>query len=229
MTIDKARRRKAMVRWHRRFAIFVSIWLILLAGSGLLINHANDWKLDSKPLAAPLQRWVYGMEVDDADLCEPLTREGVACSELFARLQLPVGALLLGARDLFLLDDEGQLVEKLSVSQFGLASLQAVLAEGSEIYLRGARKTVLTSPDLIDGHLLDSEAAAALNQRQWQVAGAATDTITWERFFLDLHAGRFLGPLAKVFNDLMAAIILVLAVTGLWLYLAKRDKPKNPD
>jgi len=223
MTIDKAKRRKAVARWHRRFAIFISIWLILLAFTGLLINHAHDWKLDSEPLAKPLQRWVYGIDSNETDLCEPLTRAGIACDQLFARLQLPVGVLLLGVRDLFLLDDSGQLVEKLSVSQFGLASLQAALGEGSAIYLRGKNKTVLTTPDLMDGRTLNTEAATALNGRQWQVAGTTPDTITWERFLLDLHAARFLGPLAKVFNDLMAAFVLILAISGLWLFRVKRN------
>ena len=220
MTIDKAKRRKSVARWHRRFAIFISIWLVLLASSGLLINHANDWGLDSRPLASTLQRWVYGIDVQGADLCEPLTREGIACEQLFARLQLPVGVLLLGVRDLFLLDDSGQLVEKLSVRQFGLASLQAALREGSEIYLRGADKVVLTTPDLLEGQVLNSAAAAELSGRNWQVAETSPALITWERFLLDIHAARFLGPVASVFNDLMAAFILILAISGLWLYRA---------
>lgn len=221
MTIDKAKRRKSVARWHRRFAIFISIWLVLLASSGLLINHANDWGLDSRPLASTLQRWVYGIDVQGADLCEPLTREGIACEQLFARLQLPVGVLLLGVRDLFLLDDSGQLVEKLSVRQFGLASLQAALREGSEIYLRGADKVVLTTPDLLEGQVLNSAAAAELSGRNWQVAETSPALITWERFLLDIHAARFLGPVASVFNDLMAVFILILAISGLWLYRAK--------
>ena len=218
MTIDKAKRRKAVARWHRRFAIFISIWLVLLAFSGLLINHANDWGLDSRPLANSVQRWVYGIDTQGVDLCEPLTREGIACEQLFARLQLPVGVLLLGVRDLFLLDDSGQLVEKMSARQFGLASLQAALLEGSEIYLRGADKVVLTTPDLLEGQVLNSAAAAELSGRNWQVAEMSPEVITWERFLLDIHAARFLGPVASVFNDLMAAFILILAISGLWLY-----------
>jgi uncharacterized iron-regulated membrane protein len=221
MTIDKAKRRKAIARWHRRFAIFISIWLVLLASSGLLINHANDWGLDSRPLAKPLQQWVYGIETEGADLCEPLTREGIACEQLFARLKLPVGVLLLGVRDLFLLDDSGQLVEKLSVRQFGLASLQAVFGEGSRIYLRDSSKTVLTTPDLLEGRVLDNAAVAQLDGMNWQTAEPAQESITWERFMLDIHAARFLGPAAKYFNDLMAVFILILALSGLWLFRAK--------
>ena len=221
MTVDQARRRKSIARWHRRFAVFISLWLLLLAASGLLINHAHDWGLDSRPLASTLQRWVYGIETQGADLCEPLTREGIACEQLFARLKLPVGVLLLGVRDLFLLDESGQLVEKLSVRQFGLASLQAVFAEGSRIYLRDSNKTVLTTPDLVEGRILDNAAAAQLDGVSWQIVEPAQESITWERFLLDIHAARFLGPAAKFFNDLMAVLILILALSGLWLFRAK--------
>ena len=221
MTVDQARRRKAIARWHRRFAVFISLWLLLLAASGLLINHANDWGLDSRPLASPLQRLVYGIETQSPDLCEPLTREGVACDQLFARLKLPVGELLLGVRDLFVLDDSGQLVENLSVRQFGLAGLHAAFAEGSRIYLRDSSKTVLTTPDLVEGRVLDNAAAAQLDGVSWQIVEPAQESITWERFVLDIHAARFLGPAAKFFNDLMAVFILILALSGLWLFRAK--------
>jgi len=146
MTIDKARRRKAIARWHRRFAILVSVWLVVLALSGLLINHAHDWGFDRKPLAGTLQQWVYGIETSNEEFCEPLAREGIECAGLFARLSLPAGALLLGEHHVFLLDNADKLVEKLSVSQFGLGRLQAGLLDGSEIYLRDAQKTVRTHP-----------------------------------------------------------------------------------
>lgn len=227
MTIDKALRRKAIARWHRRFAIFISLWLIALASSGLLINHAHDWGLDRQPLTGSLQHWVYGIEPHGSELCGPLTSEGIACDGVFASLQLPMGSLLLGARDLFLLDDAGQLIEKLSVSQFGLSSLQAGLRVGSEIYLRDTHKTIQINQDLMDSSSLDTEAIAALMGHDWQVAEGTQNAITWERFLLDLHAARFLGPLAKVFNDLMAALILVLALSGIWLYRIKPGSNGN--
>jgi hypothetical protein len=46
--------------------------------------------------------------------------------------------------------------------------------------------------------------------------------VSWERFLLDLHAARFLGPLAVWFNDLAAVLILVLAMSGAWLGRLKR-------
>jgi len=37
-----------------------------------------------------------------------------------------------------------------------------------------------------------------------------------------LHAGRFLGPLASGFTDLMGLLILSLTVTGFWIWRLKR-------
>jgi len=227
MTIDKARRRKSVARWHRRFAVFLSLWLVVLAASGVLINHAHDWGLDRKPLSTSLQRWVYGIEIKDKGFCDGIVTEGLNCSGIFARLSLPVGALLLGKDSLLLLDHTGELIEKLAVSNLGLYDLQAGFREDSKIYLRDNQKTVLTDINLIDHEVLDPQAARVLSSRDWLVRSEATQAITWERFLLDMHAARFLGPLAKIFTDLMAGLILVLAVSGIWLFRMKRNGNGN--
>jgi uncharacterized iron-regulated membrane protein len=69
--------------------------------------------------------------------------------------------------------------------------------------------------------------AAALDNRNWLLAGESPNLVSWERLLLDLHAARFLGPLAIVFSDLMAALILALALSGLWLFGVKRKANEN--
>jgi hypothetical protein len=229
MTIDQARWRKAVARWHRRFAVIVSLWLVFLAGSGIVINHAHDWGLDRKPLSAALQRWVYGIETTGEQYCETAQTRKLDCSGVFARLILPAGTLLLNEVSLLLLDESGQLIEKLGVNQLGLDRLQAGYIEGSRVYLRDEQKTIITDTELMGRQLLDPQAAAALNGRDWQVRTNHAGNISWERLVLDLHAARFLGPLAKSFNDLMAALILVLALSGLWLYRLKIRSNGNSD
>jgi hypothetical protein len=192
-----------------------------------LVNHAHDWGLDRKPLAHSLQRLVYGFESNGEDFCGTVVSPEIDCAGVFARLALPVGALLLAKDSLFLIDQSGQLVEKLASSHLGLGNLQAGFRDGSRVYLRDAQKTVLTDAELMNQVVLDSQAAEALNGRDWQARGETTEAITWERFLLDLHAARFLGPLAKAFNDLMAGLILILAVSGAWLYRLKRKANGN--
>lgn len=220
MTADQAGRMRFMARWHRRVALFVMAWLAVLAASGIVVNHANDWGLDRKPLAGPLQQLVYGVENTRREFCKDEAPAGADCGSIFARLELPGGTLLLAEHSLYLLDAEGGLVEKLPASQAGLGRLDAGFAKGEAVYLRGAGQIVLTGTELLEFRPVGEDRAAQIHPSAWQ-ANDLTAAITWERLLLDLHAARFLGPLSKAFNDIIGGLILLLALSGFWLHRLK--------
>lgn len=224
MTIDQARWLKILARWHRRIALLVCIWLVVLAASGVLINHAHDWGFDRSPLTAPMQRLLYGIEHGGDDLCSRTAALGQDCAGVFAVLTLPAGELLLGGNAVFLVDERGALVEKLATAQLGLGELEAGLVDGSDLYLRDAQQVVQTDAELLDWQALDAAAIAQLEARSWQLRGRSGEAMSWERFLLDLHAARFLGPMAKAFTDLMGGLILLLALSGLWLWWLRRRR-----
>jgi len=224
VTFDEARRRKTLARWHRRLALLVGLWLALLALSGILINHAHDWGLDRSNLPRPLLSLVYDIEPDAPDYCAAAEAIGPACADVFGLLVLPAGELLLATTQVFVLDNQGHVIEALAAGQLGLNRLESGLRQGHELYLSDGEKTVRMDSDLLDSEVLDPAAAEALDGAPWQRRDASTDSVTWERLLLDLHAARFLGPAARWFNDLMAGLILVLAASGAWLYRAKRRR-----
>lgn len=222
MTIDQARRLQLLARWHRRIALIVVAWVAALALSGVLVNHANDWGLDRRPLAASLQKLFYGIEPGIQDYCLSEVLPAADCRKIFARLALPEGELLLGSDALYLIGPDGALIEKIGVSHLGLGELQAVLAEGPSVYLRDSARVVQTDAALLDWRVLEPAAVARLERQPWQLNGGVAEEISWERLLLDLHAGRFLGPLARGFTDLMAGLILLLAASGFWIWWLKR-------
>jgi hypothetical protein len=224
VTVDEAQRRKTLARWHRRLALLVGLWLALLALSGIFINHAHDWGLDRDPLPRPLLSLVYGIEKDAPDLCAMAEPIGPACSEVFARVALPAGEMLLSATQLILLDGQGRVLEMLAAGHLGLSGIESGVRQGDDLYLSDGNTTVRTDPDLLEFEVLDAATAGALDGAPWQRRGVLTASVTWERLLLDLHAARFLGPAARWANDLMAGLILVLVVSGAWLYRAKRRR-----
>lgn len=219
MTVDQAKWLRFVARWHRRLALFVMLWLAALAGTGIMINHANDWSMDSTPLYPPVQRLVYGIATDTEDFCETFPAAGPDCRAIFAHLDIAGGAVLLTAHSLLLTDQSGDLVEKLPIGQAGLDVLEAAYVNGDAFYLSDGRRTVVTGPDLLEFAAIDDP---AVGEGDWVRPEPGPGVITWERFFLDLHAARFLGPMAKGFNDAMAAVILLLAVSGFWMHRIKR-------
>lgn len=200
----------------------VVVWLVLLASTGLLINHAPGWGLDRKPLPAWLQSAVYGIESADGHYCESFPTLESDCASIFAMLDLDPGRLLLSAHSLYLVDGEGAVLEKLPVSELGLARLEAGMRDGSGLFLRDGEKVVQTDRELLEFDTLTAEEAARLSGEPWFRNSNTDKGVGWERLLLDLHAARFLGPLAVWFNDLAAGLILLLAVTGAWLARIKR-------
>ena len=223
MTLGQARRRKWIARWHRRIALVICLWLVVLAISGVVINHANDWGLDKRPLPAALQSWFYGIEViatQPVDCASPDLADA-DCREVFAALVVQGGRLLVSAQKLYLLDEDGALVEAVSAAALGLKALKAVRAEADQFWFSDDRQTVASDIALLEPQKLTGPQARALPDSGWQRAGENVEAISWERLVLDLHAARFLGPLAKVFNDLAALLFLLLAISGVWLYFRK--------
>ncbi|MCF7982624.1 MAG: hypothetical protein K9K86_11625, partial [Pseudomonadales bacterium] len=55
-----------LLRWHRRIALIAAIFVVLLALTGLLINHANELGLDKQQLQGSwVARW-YGIKKPEA-------------------------------------------------------------------------------------------------------------------------------------------------------------------
>jgi hypothetical protein len=217
MTLDQARRLRLLKRWHRRVAVIVALWLAALAMSGSAINRAHDWGLDRAALPGALQRALYGIEAAGEEPCAGLDPAPAACAQAFARLDGAAGSILLTPHSAIVLDPDGRLVEALPAGQLGLARIDAGLAAGERFYLRGDGRVVAGDAGLLELYEPDAAEQATLEGRAWRQRGAVPSEITWERLLLDVHAARFLGPVAPWFTDAMAAAILLLVFSGAWL------------
>ena len=226
MTVDQARRRRFLARWHRRLALVVFAWLGVLAISGVAINHAHDWGLDQAALPAILQHRLYDIDPGNADYCTVAADFATACQSLFAHLEWEGGSALLDEHNLYVLDAGGRLLEKLPVAQLGLERLDGGYVENGQIYLRDSTTMLVTDSEFLEFAPVAPEQAGLLAGRGWKNR-QEMESISWERLLLDLHAARFLGPLARVFNDVAAAVILLLVVSGFWLYFVRRKYNGN--
>jgi len=46
--------------------------------------------------------------------------------------------------------------------------------------------------------------------------------ISLERFLLDAHSGRFFGKYGVYVIDIAALLLLILSITGIWLWATRR-------
>lgn len=236
-------------KWHSRLGLTAAIFVLALALTGFLLNHVADWRLDDRLISSPFVLEWYGIsqphQMRSFAVAEQFiskvgeevflnTREVAHCSgELRGAVALLSGKMLVIAceNELFLLDQNHEMIERLGISQglpsplrrIGIHNTELVLAIGSDSHpdVMGADvDNLLWTP-------LSGDAGAVLWSVSVPTPPALADLlgkhfvgegISVERLLLDIHSGRIVGGWGVYLVDLMAILFVVLAVTGCLLW-----------
>ncbi|MCC2639132.1 MAG: hypothetical protein K0Q68_2851 [Moraxellaceae bacterium] len=226
-----------LLRWHRRIGIVSALFVLLLAITGILLNHTHELGLDRKPLENATLRSLYGAVPESAP--QGLVH-GLAAGELYAA----AGRLRVGDRDLgdcpqlvgvvertdqilavcsnrlWLLTPAGEVIDQADSVRGVPEGLSAVAeAEGQVLLKQGGQSFAV---DLGDLSLKPTLAGEAVDWSGALAPAAAADAadLDWEQVLLDLHSGRILGAWGVWLMDAMALLFIVLAVSG--LFMARR-------
>ena len=244
-----------LIRWHRRTGILLALFLVLLASTGILINHAKELNFDQPVNNALILAW-YG--VNTPDQVEGVHTSNGWISQVGTGLYWEnkrvaqcnehafVGAFWLSSQfilscknELIVLDAEGEIEETFSVL-YGLPVPVTGLSKnasddilirvdsdgnGSQLYLfdlDGAQWILQKSqPSLFWSSLVSVPG----DLKKILVNSYSGSDISWERVLLDLHSGRLFGQIGVWVMDIVAIAMLVLALSGLWLW-RMRATPK---
>lgn len=231
---------------HRRLGMLVALFLILLTASGVLLNHTENLGLAQQPVSGFIGsvlydlddvteveawqvngQWLYAMnhklylEAIQVDYCDGALVGVVALEQLL---------IALCARELIVLDHGGQLVERISVSD-GIPSGVTALAQSDD----GLVFRVKDGLRLFDIDSLESSpwsegdvsiqwsSSLPLPEYLLDQLQISVPEINLERLILDIHSGRILGSWRQWVMDLLAILILVLAVGGIVMLQLRKD------
>ncbi len=225
-------------RWHRRMGVTAALFVILLAFSGFALNHPEWLELDRLVVRSPLVLGWYGIELPDAidgfvvgehwvsQVGGKLFLDTVALASCRGDL---VGVAEIGAEmavacqgELLLFSATGELLDRIDATYRLPVPVEALGAQDGQLLLRGQGRAFRVEPE--------APAFTALSGAEpaWSVAApltpalvaqlapqAAGDAITLERLVQDIHSGRILGRWGVYWMDGMAALMVLLALTGL--------------
>lgn len=239
---------RSLFLWHRYFGLAAALFVLVLAVTGLLLNHTErlqldqrhvqaDWLLDWYGISAPAVRasfdvnghWVSeaGAHVywDDRLLegLQPPLRGAVAFEN---------GAVIATAAELLWLSPEGEVVAKLGKLDGVPAGIDAIGLRDGAIALHTAHGDYLG-----DGELINWTPGAVVGEPQWATPAAPPvkvitalarlqrgEGLTLERVLLDLHSGRLLGEFGSYVMDGAALLMMLLAVTGVWHWAQRKRR-----
>jgi hypothetical protein len=237
-----ARRNSKTRRWHRTIGLGAGVFALFMVISGMVINHSSDLGLDQNHVSRPFLLSWYGLgEVPDLTSF-PVNQRWLsfAGSDLYLDDQhvtaatAGVGAvafgdwlLVAGIDELLIVDEDGQLIERLAWKQAGADGIELLGQSEHGPVLKSGGRYWLADTELMDWHTIERPE----HEPTWSIAADAPgnvnefikrqyngQAISLERFTLDIHSGRIFGSWGTIVYDILALALGFLALSGLVLW-----------
>jgi hypothetical protein len=234
----------ALRRWHRRIGIAAALFVVLLALSGVVLNHPGAGGLDQRKVhSALLARW-YGLEPQAPRSVYRAGAHRLAWANgtwlldgrrIAEDAPTPVGMvqfrrhIYIATSDaLFEYGPDYALVEKMSAAALPAVPIRALGAHGERLFVRGPTASFAT------GDRLRWERAGA-EPPTWstpqpipaavgaELAERLVPGISLQQLLADMHSGRILGRRGPWIVDFLALSLAFLALTGTWLFARRRS------
>ena len=232
--------------WHRKLGVLSVVFVLLLAITGILINHSNLLSLDNNKVTSAWLLDYYGIKAPTS-IAIYQTTPLIASSDnlIWIKDNPPIESdtvikgmvhyndlfVAVDNNHLYLISDEGALIEMQDAS-LGLPQAIEAIGQDGQLWLKTIDGYFTADPELIDWTaatpfiaihwakpLVYTQAQSAL------IALKARSThLSWERVLLDVHSGRFFGALGPWFMDLVALSLIVMSLSGIYLWQKTKKK-----
>jgi len=219
---------------------------MLLVVTGLLLNHTGSLNLQNIFVQSEkLLQWYHiqpagqmkGFSVDqhwlsqiDGRLYFDQMELADHIVDLYGVIRIGDGFIVAVDGSLLILTQSGELVERLSGSEGVPAGIKSIgLSSKEDIVIKAAHGDYIADLDATEWH--EQEGLLV----DWSVTDDIPEKLSeqlltlyrgkglpLERVILDIHSGRILGQAGVLLVDFMAILFLLLAMSGVWMWLKYR-------
>ncbi len=242
-------RNSALMRWHRRIGLVAAALIVVLAVSGVALNHTSELGLDRTHITgfwlpdwpgAQSDAQMHGYSVGQYQVTileDRVFLDGGMIAQTIdgsvGAVKIPNAIAVAGRTEILLLAENGDLIERITALPTPLAGI-GVTPDG--------RVAIALAPDLVftsDISLLEWQqvrdprivwAATSIipaNIREQILLAHRGAGVSLERIVLDVHSGRIFGRYGPWLMDGAAIFLLMLAMTGILGWLCGRNRKED--
>ena len=231
--------------WHRRIGICAVLFLVFLVVTGIVLQHSDGLSLPSKFLTNTWLLRYYGIKPNRITTYQLMDHTVSHAGETIYLSGKPVdfpvdvlhGAVTLNDQiviatsdSIVVCDRDGELIDEITMLD-GLSDAPLAIALTGErsLAIRGAAGYWKADSSFTEWHAFDG------SQLTWAMPSSTLPAlrkiiesqdmgrqINLERFLLDMHSGRFFGRYGVYVVDAAAILLLILAATGIGLWVLRR-------
>ena len=246
----QARAKRQLRLWlhkiHRQAGILSALIVCLVTFTGIFLNHISELELDQAYPQGHLVLLPYQAVIDSnpASLSTVIKWQTLAvsvknhrifvdgelraagCQTLLEAAATDHELLLMCEQQWVLLAADGKLLDLYEPSFFDIPPVFDLVADNAGFYLINSASDEVTSLALdfdlfaVDEVPVPEFLMPALQSTQMQTK--VNSAITWERVLLDLHSGRWFGAWGVWVFDIAAVLLLILALSGTWIWLDRQ-------
>ena len=233
--------------WHRRVGLLALVLVIILAITGILLNHTERYKLDESYVNSSwLLNW-YGIEPEDEPVSYKANENVISVwqNQLFfsdkaiMSLDQSMHGAIAGEQfivvaldnEIILLSYEGEFIERISTSisfsnikRLGIKYKRPVIETSDSLYY-------MADEHILDWDVVSNEGINWVkkytlneNEREKLLIAYRGNGLKLERVILDLHSGRIFGQYGVFIMDAAAIALLWLSLSGMWVWNSRRRK-----
>ncbi len=239
---------RSLFLWHRYIGLSVSLLVLLLAVTGIALNHTETLRLDEHRLNNTwLLNW-YGIKALEIGQTYQINQQHItqvghhiyidsqivagAEGKLNAAIGLPNLGLLLIDNTLLLITPTGDIIDRLSADDGLPGAVQRLGASPGGPVIQVDHKTYQTNHELLEWRAFEQDTQATI---QWSKPSLLPKTLAalinqqstgeglpLERVVLDLHSGRLFGHFGVWVMDIAALLMGLLALSGIWIWASQK-------
>ena len=233
-------------KWHKKIGVYVAIFVIFLAISGIALNHSEKFKLNTTfikmewlldlyqigPASEPIgylssNNWVVQVGKRIYFNNKEIIND---TNELVGMVRINNTYVIAYDGKLMLLNKKGEILELLTGAEGVPAGMTKIgYDEQYNIVIKSAHGYYRANLDILQWSEYDFINA------NWSSTSKITEPLkanilekyrgtglTVERTLLDLHSGRIFGKWGVYFVDLIAVLFVFIALTGIWMWWFKK-------
>ena len=236
--------RQFVRKFHKWIGLIASVWLLLLASTGFLLQHSQKWQLDQKYInnAAILKFYGIGEQFiafkqGNKQLIQ-LDNQLIQNNKVTIKLEENINSALyhqdywIIATDtqIIWVDEKGQIIQTLDE----IDGLNVPINKIGKQSKNGNQEIIYKSQDQtfnIESELIQTNDATALiewpkiytnqNIKEKSIKLSSKDYLSFEQFIFDIHAG-ITTP--SLLNDIAAISLIILSISGIFLFFRKRKR-----
>ncbi|PCJ30533.1 MAG: peptidase [Gammaproteobacteria bacterium] len=228
-------------RLHRSMGAFIAIFVLMLASTGIALNHSDDLDLDKRYLSWNWLLQHYGVTQLKADVAYSLSSHTVSQfgSQVFLN-SIPItqsstpilgGIMLdelmvLATQDaLLLFSQQGEFIERMDSTVGIPIMVQKIALLDNDVVIQ------TTNGFWHSDSTLENWQPLSTNEISWSESNVIPDAvdqqiqlyfydrgISIERVILDLHNGHIFGRYGVWLTDFWGVFLIFISLSGLWMW-----------